>query len=212
MKKIVAVLLAAVLALAACSALAAGDFPLRDGIRFGDTLDDINRKITLTLEDGSKGKTNKVWYTGDIAGIHGEARFDFDESTGELTDMLYTFETKEQLPPTQSEYNLLREGLIRKYGEPLNNPDGKRHEVTGTAFEHAETLIRLWTQMLSGGGEILNYEEWIVEADGYSVKIDLVCYHYRNSGDTLYYSNDISYHCFVPGSGADPFELMERDL
>ena len=69
----------------------AEEFTLRNGIVFGDTLEAVKQKETLTIQSDSEDKTNNVWFDGTIAGMDGSVRFDFNEDSGKLTDMLYSF-------------------------------------------------------------------------------------------------------------------------
>jgi len=198
MRKTVAVLLALVMVLClGVNALAEKEFPLHNGILFGDTLDTVKEKEAgkVTIQDGSKDKTNKVWFSGTIAGMDGSVRFDFDESTGKLTDMIYTFNGMPGPSECDENYNTLRDGLIRKYGDPLGNTDGTIDIITGLAFEYAATLMNLYESMKIGTGDLHNYDEWIIDCDGYYVKIDLVAY-YIQSSDTDYKIN-VSYHYFT---------------
>ena len=219
MKKMVCFALALVLSLSVATVLADGDFVLRSGILFGDTLETVHAKeTTLTIEDGSVGKTNKVWFAGVISGYNGSARFDFDQTTGGLTDMLYSFESFSTMDQSNSQYEVLRAGLIRKYGQPLNNPEGTYHAVKGLSFEHSQILIDLWKQLGEGQGkgDVNYYDEWIVECDGYNVKIDLVNYYYGVRG-TYYYSVDLSYRCFMEDVNEGPSvvnadDIVDKDL
>lgn len=214
MKKTVCLALILVFVLAMTPAFAEGDFQLRSGILFGDTLETVKAKEkTLVIEESSEGKDTKVWFAGTISGYKGSARFDFDLSTGGLTDMLYSFESFSAMGEADSQYEALRAGLIRKYGEPLNNPDGTEYPVKGLSFDHSQILINLWKQIGSGSGkgDISYFDEWVVECGGYMVKIDLVNYFYGVPG-TTYYSVDLSYHCFSPDAAADPAGLSAEDI
>ncbi len=198
MKKTVSIILSLAIVFNILPALAAEDFILRNGIMFGDALDTVKAKeVTLLLEDQSIDATDRLWFRGTIAGIEGEARFDFDLTTGGLTDMLYVFSTNNvSLETARNNYSNLFEGLKRKYGQPLGNIGGTLHIITGLAFEHSLGMIVLLEAIDLGGGDIQDYSEWIVEANEYMVKIDLVRFYYT-MGDETYYGVDLSYHYFT---------------
>lgn len=179
------------------SVASAEEFSLRNGIVFGDTLEIVKQKETLTIQSGSEEKTDKVWFDGAIAGMDGSVRFDFDEETGKLTDMLYDFDSKEDKNFVDNDYSTLEKSLKRKYGDPLGNTGGSLYIITGTAIENAATIIGLWKYMLDGDGDFRDYDEWIVEADGYKVKIDLISYYYRTKEYDYSYKNAVSYHYFT---------------
>lgn len=175
----------------------AEEFSLRNGIVFGDTLDEVKQKETLPIESSSEDKTDKVWFEGTIAGMEGSVRFDFDEETGKLTDMLYSFDSKSDRDFIDSDYSTLYKSLNRKYGTPLGNTSGSLYIITGPAIENAATIIALYKYLLEGTGDFRDYDEWVVEADGYKVKIDLVSYYVRDSDYKYSYYNAVSYHYFT---------------
>lgn len=213
MKKTVAAVMALIMVLClGANALAEKEFPLHNGILFGDSLDTVKAKEEgkVTIQDGSKEKTNKVWFSGTIAGAKGSVRFDFDESTGGLTDMLYTFNDMPTTKECDARYNELRDGLIRKYGDPIGNTGGTIEVVTGLAFEYAATLMNLYESMKIGTGDLRSYDEWIIDCDGYFVKIDLVSY-YIKASDTDYKVN-LSYHYYTGEQNQNKQDLVDKDL
>lgn len=197
MKKTVSILLALLLVLSLCTGALADEFTLHSGIVFGDTLETVKEKEAgkMTIQDGSKDKTNKVWFNGTIAGMEGHVRYDFDEDTGKLIEMLYTFNGMPKSDECDDAYKTLKDGLLRKYGSPLGNTGGTIHIITGQGFEYAAMLINLYESTNIGSGDIRDYDEWIVECDGYYVKIDLVSF-YIKASDTDYKIN-LSYHYFT---------------
>ncbi len=190
------------------SALANNEvFQLRNDILFGDTLEIVKQKETLPIQSGSADSTNDVWFTGTIAGMDGRVCYSFNEETGGLTDMHYEFSTSSGKESNDNTYKKLSDGLIRKYGEPLNNPDGSLYIITGKAFEHVSILMAV-LRMLSGRGDILDYDEWIVDCEGYHVKIDLVSYYgWTSSTGNIYYSS-VSYHYYTDEEVMD--ELQKK--
>ena len=204
MKKL-CLLLALLLCLTSVSALA-DEFQLRDGIFFGDSLDTVKGKVSLVIEDGSRDKDNKVWFDGTVTGRDCATRFDFNETTGGLTDMMYSFGHDDAA--TQDEhYQSLFDGLVRKYGEPLANTDGAIDLITGISFDHFATLVNLYKEMLKGGGSYTRYNEWIVNCGAYSVKIDMISFYYHAADRDNYYTTDLSYHYYTP----DDLEQVVRE-
>lgn len=195
MKKVLC-LLVLVSMLFSGSALA-DEFVLRNGIVFGDTLDIVKQKETLTIQSSSEDKDNNVWFDGTIAGMEGSVRFDFDEETGKLTDMLYSFDSKTDKDFVDNDYSTLFQSLSRKYGTPLGNSGGSLHIITGLAIEYPATIIGLYRYLIEGAGDFRDYDEWVVEADGYKVKIDLSSYYVRDKDYNYTYYNALSYHFFT---------------
>ena len=211
MKKWTALLLALVLMTAGCAVSAdEAEFQLRNGIHFGDSLYEVKRKETLPMEDGSEDKTNNIWFKGTIAGMSGEVRYDFDENTGKLTDMLYAFSSTTDRDEVDSWYETLKKGLIRKYGDPLNNTGGSLHLITGEAYSHGFTLINLYEQLLDYTGSYRDYDEWIVDSGNDHVKIDLFCYYIRDKSYEYTYHIDLSYHYYTDQDYTDA--LLEKLL
>ena len=199
MRKSLVLLLALVLLMfISVNAFSENDFQLHNGVLFGDTLETVKAKEegTLTIQSDSEEKTDKVWFDGTIAGMEGSVRFDFDEKTNTLTDMLYSFDSSSNKDSIDNQYSKLRDSLIRKYGTPLGNTGGTLHAITGTAIEYAATLILLY-QYIEGDGDLRDYDEWIVDSNGYHVKIDLVSVYYRTKNYDYTYLNSLSYHYYT---------------
>ena len=124
MKRIITIMLAFILLMSCFNAAVAEEFQLRNGIHFGDDLDTVKSKETLTIQSSSVEKDNNVWFEGKIAGMDGDIRFDFDEETGKLIDVLYVFDSKTNKDSVDSDYSTLYKGLVRKNGTPLGNTGG----------------------------------------------------------------------------------------
>lgn len=197
MKKTISILLTVILiTIIYPVAIAEEDFILRNGIVFGDTLEDVKQKETLTIRSSSVDKTNNVWFEGKIAGMDGSVRFDFDEGTGKLIDMLYEFNSSSKKDFIDSDYSTLKKGLIRKYGNPLGNTGGSLHLITGPAVESSALMIILY-QYINGSGDIRDYDEWVIESNGYNVKIDLMSFYTRDDDYNYTYYNYLSYHYYT---------------
>jgi len=196
MKRVTSLVLVCILLFGCLSGAIAEDFQLRNGIQFGDDLETVKSKETLTIQDGSTDKTNKVWFDGKIAGIEGSVRYDFDEETGKLIEMLYIFDETTSKDTVDSNYTTLYQSLVRKYGNPLGNTGGSIYTIIGSVFEYW-ALHKWLTELLDGKNDYRDYDEWIVNCDGYNVKIDLVSWYDRDSSFNYTYTNGISYHYYT---------------
>ena len=197
MKKIISLLLISIILGNCAVSFAEEEFQLRNGIQFGDTLEEVKQKETLTIQSSSADKTNNVWFDGTIAGMKGSVRYDFDEETGKLTDMMYDFDSTSDRDSIDNNYSTLQKSLTRKYGNPIGNTGGNLELITGPAIENAAMAIALYRYLLSGGGDFRDYDEWIVKSNGYNVKIDLVCYYVRDKSYDYTYYNVVSYHYYT---------------
>ena len=113
MKRVTSLVLVCILLFGCLSGAIAEDFQLRNGIQFGDDLETVKSKETLTIQDGSTDKTNKVWFDGKIAGIEGSVRYDFDEETGKLIEMLYIFDETTSKDTVDSNYTTLYHTILK---------------------------------------------------------------------------------------------------
>ncbi len=196
MKHIISIVLVCILFLGCINVAAAEEFQLRNGIHFGDDLETVKSKETLPIRNSSKDDTNDVWFDGKIAGIEGSVRYTFDEENKGLIDMQYSFDSNSNKDFIDSGYSTLYNSLVRKYGKPLGNTGGNFDMITGSAFDSCVQTIALY-MYLSGTGDLRDYDEWIVECDGYNVKIDLISYYRRSKDYDYYYQNVMSYHYFT---------------
>lgn len=211
MRKYISILLTiSILTVCVIGTACAEDFQLRNGILFGDTLEIIKQKETLPFKSITDDNL-KAWFgNGKISGIDGQVRFDFDEETGKMKEMLYAFDTTDNKEFVDSDYEKLKNGLLRKYGTPLGNTGGKINLITGEAFDYAALLIYLY-QYIKGDGDFRDYEEWIVKCDGYNVKIDLVSYYYRDKDYNYTYQNLISYHYYTDEDALNAIQQKQEE-
>lgn len=198
MKRLVSVLVSLVL-MVSCfsSALAAEDFTLRSGIKFGDTLEDILAKEkTLTRDSDDDDYEGKKSYRfeGKIAGYSdADCKFSFDDD-GKLIDMEYLFDsdTRDEMSDV---YKKLYDSLKRQYGTPLGNTGGSLYSFTGSTFD--SLFAALVVGQYSGWKvDYVDYDEWVVDCDGYHVKIDMVSY-YTIAEYLKSYKVVLSYHYFT---------------
>ena len=196
MKRLVSVLVSLVL-MVSCfsSALAAEDFTLRSGIKFGDTMEEVLAKektLTRDSEDDYEGMSI-YWYEGKIAGYSDARRtFSFDDD-GKLNDMEYSFNTNicTSKDETNSVYKKLYDSLKRQYGNSLGNTGGTTHLITGSAID---SFVRI-TYLIGNAGYV-DYDEWVVDCNDYHVKIDIISY-YAIINYTYRYNVALSYHFFT---------------
>ena len=195
MKKGIILSMAIILVCCFVSTVYADAFQLRNGIQFGDSLETVKSKEPLELfEEESRGVTYYCGY-GTVAGFDGSVNFYFTDSDA-LSDMSYKYRSVGG--SAKSIFSTLQESVATKYGQSLGNTGGKTNSITGKAFEDAEFTISAG-KMFGQAGGYLDYDEWLVECDNGSVKIDLV----------YYYSKDVeivvlSYHF------CSPEELQEQ--
>ena len=209
MKKALSVLLALVIVFPFLLPAASAEneaFPLRNGIVFGDTLETVWQKETATIDPGWMENADSVWFLGgSLDGNDIDVRYDFDEATGTLTDLLCSYDLLPDRQAAESEYTRLLISLVREYGTPLGYKDGTAFIITGEAFPYAASRIAVSVSPESPGS-FLNYDEWIVSRGEYSVKIDLVSY---SSGDASgYCQNLISYRTFTQQEYEDAVNAM----
>ncbi len=204
-----------------------GGFTLRNGIMFGDTIDDILAKETTLKSAYSYSDSyddNYATFWGTICGYErSKCVFSFDENNM-LYDMLYIFEMYDtqnswgikDSSESDAIYETIYNGLKRKYGEPLySNGNNPCHIIVGSAFDSfAPTIDSIDNR------EFENYFEWIVDANSYYVKIDFTLgISYLSSRDDARYMVLLSYHKFTDSDYEARIaeklheqEIIDRDL
>lgn len=190
MKKICCLVLLLVFSLTTTIA-GAEEFTLRNGIIFGDTMEDILTKETTLVRYSETSNS----FRGRIAGIDdAECTFGFDDD-GKLESMNYYFGTEinTSRSDVDSNYKTLYESLVRKYGKPIGNTGGDCELITGPAISAMSLYVYLLGSFDGVKSEYIDYDEWIVEVDDYNVKIDLVSYYYRDREYNYTYMLGLSY-------------------
>lgn len=216
MKRLICVIVAILLAFSMSSALAEG-FTLRNGIVFGDSMEDVLAKETLEvdeIEDGSDEEASATtdnddsddetdhpyWITtceGTVAGIDNSyIKYNFDADKM-LREVIYYFETYSSKDTSDSDYETINNGLIRKYGSPLGYSNGDCYIFTGAALESAVISAYIFSDLLDGYGDIRDYDEWDVDTGDYHVKIEQVQFYYGSSYSELKYAHQMSYTYFT---------------
>ena len=189
----------------------AEEFTLRNGIMFGDTMDEVLTKETFEIdevkdgsgEDSTDDTSDEVEFPyyittqeDTLAGIGNsyiKYRFDANKT---LREAIYYFETYSSKDTSDSDYESINKGLVRKYGSPLGYSNGDCYIFTGAALENAVISVYLW-ELLDGYGDIRDYDEWDVDTGDYHVKIEQVQYYWGNSYSELKYAHEMSYTYFT---------------
>lgn len=155
------------------------DFSLRNGIKFGDSIDDVLNKETVSIDkiDRKIGIVNTV--RGSISNISGTyVQYMFDD--GKLNQMNYRYPSGGELLASMS-YELINNGLIEKYGQPLN--DRQKETVVQRGL-----LLNASFIVVFSNGYIQSSDEWFIKKNGYGVKIEHVSYY-----DGKEFQHDLSY-------------------
>jgi len=195
MKKLLATLIACILCLSTVSAgFAEVAFSLRNGIKFGDSIDDIVLKETTLTRDSETSNS----FTGKIAGYEdATCTFAFDED-GKLKSMKYGFsDSCYSRDSTNDIYKKLYQSLVRQYGKAEGNTGGSCELITGPAIDSMALWVYLIGELDGCNADYYDYDEWIIDTDSYHVKIDLVSYYYRNSDYEYTYFVDLSYYMYT---------------
>ncbi len=195
MKKIATTFVCLVLLLSISSiGFAEEEFKLRNGIMFGDTIEEIVAKETSLTREGE----NSNWFKGKIAGYsNAECGFYFDDN-GKLISMDYSFsESCTSRESTNDVYKKLYQSLVRQYGKAEGNTGGSVELITGPAIDRMAMWVYLLGSFDKCAGDYYDYDEWIIDSNDYHVKIDLVSYYYRNSDYEYSYFLDLSYHMYT---------------
>ena len=195
MKKLVCMVILVVICFSLTSVSYADEgFKLRNGITFGDTIDDIIAKETTLTRTGDDSN----WFKGKIAGYNNaECGFYFDDN-GKLKSMDYDFSAScSSRETTNDVYKKLYQSLVRQYGKAKGNTGGSVELITGPAIERMGVWVYLLGSLEKNAGDYYDYDEWIVDTENYHVKIDLISYYYRDSDYEYSYFVDLSYHMYT---------------
>ena len=195
MKKFVGFLTAAILCLSLVTmGFADEDFTLRNGILFGDTMEELLAKETTLIRESDDSN----WFKGKIAGYsNSRCGFYFDEDE-RLKSMDYDFsESCTSRDTTNDVYKKLYQSLVRQYGKPEGNTGGTVELITGPAIDRMALYVYLLGALDKNDGDYYDYDEWIIDCDSYNVKIDLISYYWRNSDYEYQYFVDLSYHMYT---------------
>ena len=206
MKKMIPLILALLL-LATALPAAAEAFTLRNGVQFGDTIDQIREKETLALKDPvtrfdftTFTSLTALWTKeGTVAGIDGvEIGYLFDRSK-KLAEVQWTLPASEFAGTSDSHYSTLYNAMVTKYGAPLGYSNGACYIITGVAMDQAY-------------GPLRNYAEWVLDCgDGCYVKLELVQFNDGALAAQPTYSIYVGYKHFTDAELQDAQSRMEQD-
>lgn len=191
MKRYFSFLLVFVFAIFMCTTAFADGFTLRNGILFGDKMEDILAKETKLVRESEDSN----WFKGTIAGYSGaKCGFYFDDD-GIMYAMDYSFDSDvcTSRDRVNDVYKTLYDSVVRQYGKPLGNTGGTVHLITGPAIDKMAMWVYLLGALDGNKGDYYDYDEWTLNYDEYHVKIDLISYYYRDSDYNYSYYVDLSY-------------------
>lgn len=198
MKKLVSLLLVSMMVLLTASATAE-EFSLRNGIQFGETMEDVLAKETFEIDeidDGSDAEDETDTESeypyfirtveGTVAGISDSYilyKFDAEKT---LREVIYYYKSRSDRDSSDSDYKSLYNGLVRKYGAALGYSNGSCYIVMGSAIVDAASIAYLYEE-LGRYGDLRDYDEWSIDSGEYHVKIELAQYYTGISYSNLEY-------------------------
>lgn len=172
--------------LCACSSAVATNsakntFELRNGIHFGDTVDEIKEKETVLSLKKYNEEKKYLYYSGEIAGVDGSAYFYFDEND-KLNEVMYSIYEVFDYESFEAAYNTIYSSCVRQYGNPLTGSD---YPIRGTATNDTyDDLAEVRNN--KGSTKIYEHNQWVVTGDnGKNTKIDLLYYSYADYAPAL---------------------------
>ncbi len=181
MKRVLAILLVMLLCL---PAVAIGEeFVLRNGIVFGDSMDDVLTKETEPIAEVDRERGVIRTEPGQISNIYGTfVEFVFNDD-GKLKQMNYRYPAFELDFAITGCYDLINEGLVEKYGKPLSDKETETVIQRGLSYNGAFIAV-------FSGGYVLSSDDWFVDDEGYSIKIEHISYY---DGSNKVYEHNLSY-------------------
>ena len=181
MKRLLAIVLTCALLLGCMPALAAEEFTLRNGVKFGDTMDEVRAKETLAFEEYEEVDTSLRTEEGTVAGISGVTIVYCFDDNNQLEEVKWDLPSRTYMDSSDSDYAALYKALASKYGTPLGYDNGSCYIITGRALEGAVTVYSLW-ELLDGIGDMRDYDEWdVTYGDDDHVKIEIAQYYWGAS-------------------------------
>lgn len=206
MKKFTTLLITLMVLFSFCYSANAEEFTLRNGIAFGDSMEDVKSKETIAIDtiddefgenDAESDHPYSITTKEDtVAGISGSQIFYHFDKDKKLCEVVYFFASSSNKDIIDSNYETINSGLVRKYGSPLGNSNGKSHIITSSAINDAVLIYEIM-KMVGGVGDMRDYDEWIVRCDNYNVKIDQVCYYAGSSYSDINYMHCLGYKYFT---------------
>lgn len=158
----------------------AEEFTLRNGIKFGDSVETVKEKETLEIKNEGENEIRTA--SGELAGVNVDAIvYRFDEG-GKLVSVLWEVLNDGRNPYfPQKKFDSLNTALIKKYGVPDNTDTQSFFIIQGAAIEEMmklaqESSLFQFSMALGIAGPV-KQSEWQIESkDNQNVKIDLLYY------------------------------------
>lgn len=179
----------------------ADSFSLRNGIMFGDSYETVKSKETMPFNEADdsvldSGIRQVFTGKGKVAGLDdGQIMFRFTPDN-KLYEMKYDYTFISSKETIEYDYETIYNGLVRKYGEPLNYSDGNISLITTIAIDGALGVVGMFNS-INAAADYIDYDEWIVElGDGNNIKIEIISY-YTGSIDNRKYSLNVGYKMFT---------------
>ena len=183
----------------------ADDFTIRNGIEFGDSIESVKEKEVLGYVDyipepDENNETYLYSIVGNVAGIDDSQIIYYfsNDKLYELDYFLGSGANDTDLEHLKSNYETIYEGLVKKYGEPLDNINGDTvHVITTRAINNMLNSL-LWPESHKNGfGNIYKYNEWIIHFENYNVKIDLTSSYYGRDNEIVTCNLVVGYKYFT---------------
>ncbi len=173
-KKLVSGFLAMMLLMTMVLTASAEDtYTLRNGVQFGDTVEQVRAKETLAWHEDDCSDTMLRTERGTVAGISDVIIcYDFDED-GKLVEVVWRLPNRTYADSSDSDYSTLYKAFVQKYGSPLGYTGGDCYIITGKALDGAATWYLLY-DMFDMYGTMRDYDEWDYKiGNGEHVKIEI---------------------------------------
>jgi len=197
MKRLLAIVLTCALLLGCMPALAAEEFTLRNGVKFGDTMDEVRAKETLAFKAYEEGATSLSTEKGVVAGISDVSITYFFDDNNQLEEVRWNLPSRTYVDSSDSDYAALYKAFASKYGTPLGYDNGSCYIITGSALEGAVTIYSLY-ELLDGIGDMRDYDEWdVTYGDDDHVKIEIAQYYWGTSYSDRKFSINVGYKHFT---------------
>lgn len=204
MKKLFSLLLTiAMLVMAVGTAVADTNFSLRNGVQFGDTMDQVRSKETFGWDSVNTNETTLWTEPGTVAGIEDvQIAYFFDEN-GKLDEIKWELPARTYADSSDTDYEKLYKAFVQKYGSTLGYSNGDCYIITGHALDNA-VLVYMLSDMLGGYGTMRDYAEWDYEySNDNHVKIEIVQFAYGLSYSEAEYHIYVGYKYFTDQDLAD---------
>lgn len=226
MKRLLSLVL--VLFLLAGTVASAEEFTLRNGIAFGDTMDEVLEKETFgiaevvdSIEDNTEEEVayeemmeETLPYSiktkeSSLAGIDGSCIiYSFDENKT-LREVEYVFRSSTFGDLIDADYESVNAGLISKYGDPLGYTNGDFYIFTGSMVKDIILALSI-NQMLGSIAGLKDYDEWVVDTEDYHVKIEQLEY-YSDVSEGINYCHRVGYTYFTDEQLAEKLDEKQAN-